>query len=71
MFHNRERITSVAAALGPSTPAITLSVYAHIIPTEDSGATQRLDQLIGFEISGGSKTVAMPDEDSNDCKEAI
>jgi len=71
MFHNREPITRVAAALGHSTPAITLLVYAHIIPTEDSGAAQRLDQLIGFEIPSGSKTVATSDEDPNDCKEVI
>jgi hypothetical protein len=33
-------------------------VYAHLIPINDDGAARRLDQLIGFEVLTGSKTVA-------------
>jgi hypothetical protein len=30
-----------------------------VVRSEDSGATRRLDQLIGFQLPSGSKTVAM------------
>jgi hypothetical protein len=58
MLHNGEPITRVQAALGYASPAITLSVYAHIIPVEDHGAARRLDELIAFQPATGSKTVA-------------
>ena len=51
MFHNREPITNVSKTMGHASPAITLSIYAHMIPTEDDGSARRLDQLIAF---GGS-----------------
>jgi hypothetical protein len=58
MIHSREQIIRVQSALGPASPAIMLSVYSHLLPLEDAGATRRLDQLIGFEASSGSETVA-------------
>ena len=59
LLHNREPITRVQAALGHASPAITLPVYAHLIPTEDDGAARRVDELIAFEMASGSKTVAL------------
>jgi integrase len=59
LLHNREPITRVSAALGHASPAITLSVYAHMIPMQDDGAAMRLDNLIGFRSpESGSETVA-------------
>jgi len=59
LLHNGEPITRVQAASGHASPAITLSVYSHIIPVKDDGAAMRLDELIGFSLpKGGSKTVA-------------
>jgi integrase len=62
LLHNGELITRVQAILGHASPAITLSVYAHILPTKDDGAARRLDQLIGFELPSGSKPVATDGE---------
>jgi hypothetical protein len=57
LLHNREPITRVQAALGHASPAITLSVYAHLMPLDNQGVSIRLDELIGFR-GAGSKTVA-------------
>ena len=63
MFHNREPVTNVSKTMGHASPAITLSIYAHMIPTEDDGSARRLDQLISFggrnSAQVGSKVVAV------------
>jgi integrase len=52
MIHNNEPITRVSTALGHWSPAVTLNVYAHLIPSDDTSAAHRLDELIGFSKSG-------------------
>jgi hypothetical protein len=55
MLANGEDIVRVSRLLGHANPTITLNVYAHMLPREHYGSTDRLAQLIYGEGEGEVK----------------
>ncbi|HWL11008.1 MAG TPA: hypothetical protein VNQ76_21545, partial [Planctomicrobium sp.] len=45
LIGRRTLITAAAQVLGYSNPAMTLSVYAHVMPTNQLAVTQAMSQL--------------------------
>jgi integrase len=46
MFANGEPVHLVQQRLGHANPMMTLSIYAHALPSQQSGAARRLGKLL-------------------------
>jgi hypothetical protein len=53
-LQNGEHLKVVSERLGHSKVGITLDLYSHVLPTLQTGAAERFDQLLGTARATGN-----------------